>query len=371
MLTIIIFVAILSILVLVHELGHFISAKKVGIKVEEFGFGYPPRIWGKKIGETIYSINLLPFGGFVRLFGEELKGADLVNQKEKDKSFWGKSKKARILVIVAGVLANFLLAVVAFSIAYTIVGIPEETDRVEIIAVMPESPAEEAGLIEGDLMVEISGAKVESIDHFTQLIEEKKGQEVDLLVEREVQKLSFLVLVREFPPEGEGSMGVIVSGVQMIHYPVWQMPFRGAVEGFKEAFAWTGLILTGLGKMITDLFTKGVVPRDVAGPIGILQITYGVAQTGGLAILQFMGILSVNLVVLNILPLPALDGGRLMFVIYEVITRRRPRPEFEHWANAAGMAMIVLLLILVTVNDLVRIWNTTSLAHQLRTFWPF
>jgi regulator of sigma E protease len=149
------------------------------------------------------------------------------------------------------------------------------------------------------------------------------------------------------------------------------MPFRGAVEGFKETYAWTTLVIGGLGDIGRNLVTQGAVPKDVAGPIGILQITSGVARGGGLAILQFIGILSVNLAVLNFLPFPALDGGRFLFVVYEVITRRRPKPSFERWANAIGMAILVLFLIVVSINDVARIWRTTQLASQLRSLWPF
>ena len=158
--------------------------------------------------------------------------------------------------------------------------------------------------------------------------------------------------------------------MEMKKYPLWQMPFRGAVVGCQEALGWTKLILGSLGKMVTDLVSAGKLPGDIAGPIGIFQVTGAVARTGLLNVIHFTGILSVNLVVLNILPLPALDGGRLTFVLYELITRRRPRPSFERWVNAAGMAFLLALIVLVTINDLARLIDFQGLWTQLQSQLP-
>ena len=174
-------------------------------------------------------------------------------------------------------------------------------------------------------------------------------------------KMVFSVTPRADYPEGEGPTGVAIqSVVEMVRYPFWQMPFRGAVQGLKEAFGWTQLILDSLGKMVFDLFGRGLAPQDVAGPIGIFQITDQVARTGVINIIQFIGVLSVNLAILNIMPFPALDGGRLVFIAYEAITRRRPKPDLERWVNSAGFAFLIGLIVLVTVNDLVRVLNLSS-----------
>lgn len=183
--------------------------------------------------------------------------------------------------------------------------------------------------------------------------------------------LLLFITPRESPPEGQGSLGVVVSSIEMKKYPFWQMPFRGAVEGIKEAMGWGTLIFSSLAKMVVDLVGRGLVPKDIAGPVGILQVTSGVARQGILTILQFIGVLSINLAILNILPFPALDGGRLLFVLYEVVTRKRPKPSIEHWINAVGMAVLLSLIILVTVNDIQRIINMTSFGVRLRSFWPF
>ncbi|MCJ7792713.1 MAG: site-2 protease family protein [Candidatus Marinimicrobia bacterium] len=387
LLTIITALIVLSILILVHELGHFLAAKKAGIGVEEFGLGYPPRIIGKKIGQTVYSLNAIPFGGFVRLSGEEIEEAEKL--KDKKKSFWAKSKKARTTVIVAGVLANFLLAIVCFSVVYSLSGIPTKTDQVKVVGVSEDSPAAQAGFLVEDLILAVNEKVVTSMATFVELVEENKGQEIRVKVAREENNpcqekvlggmgfsceggnLILFVVPREEPPEGEGALGVVISEMEMKKYSFWQMPFYGTREGLKEAFSWTRLVVEGLGSMVGNLVTKGRVPKEIAGPVGILQITSTVARSGVLTILQFIGVLSINLAVLNILPFPALDGGRLLFIGYEVVTGKKPKPKIEHWVNLIGIVILMFLLVLVTINDLHRIIETTSLGAKLRSIVSF
>lgn len=372
-LTILISLIVLSVLILIHELGHFLVAKRVGIKVEEFGLGYPPRIWAKKIGETEYSLNAIPFGGFVKLYGDPAEGQPV--KKDFQKSFLAKSKKARTAVILAGVLGNFLLGILAFSIVYSFLGIPKKTGKIKIVGVAPSSPAEKFGLKEGDIILAVDDEKLTELTKFTELVKEKKGKEIKILIKREEDNpcketvlgggkfscqdgnLVFWLTPRENPPEGEGPLGIIVSDIEVVKYPFWQMPFLGMIEGVKEAFSWGKLIVDSLKTMILNLALKGEVPKDVAGPVGIFQVTGMVAKTGLLNILQFLGILSINLAILNILPLPALDGGRLLFIGYEIIFRRRPNEKVERWINTFGFAFLVFLLILVTINDIKRILN--------------
>ena len=354
-LTIITFLIVLSLLVFVHEFGHFMAAKKTGIKVDEFGFGYPPRVWGKKIGDTLYSINLLPIGGFVKLQGED--AADLNQVKDPKHSFVHKSKKVRALVIVAGVIMNFLLAVLVFSVVYTKMGIPTMTDKVNVVGLLPGAPAQQAGIKEKDVVFSVAGEKVDDTGQFIEITKRFTGQLLQIGVQRNGESLTFEVVPRESPPEGEGPLGLIVSSMEMKFYPFWQMPFRGAVEGFKEALAWLALIVGALGGMLYQLITSASVPKDLAGPVGIFQITGQAAQAGVLTVLQFIGILSVNLAVLNILPLPALDGGRLLFIIIETVTGRRVQANAERWVHQIGMLLLLLLFLLITWNDLRRIFN--------------
>lgn len=371
LLTIIVFLLILSVLVLVHELGHFLVAKKAGIVVEEFGLGYPPRMLAKKIGNTVYSINWVLFGGFVRLYGEELEETRSRPKFSLGNAFWAKSKKARMSVIVAGVLANFILAIVCFSVVYSFAGIPTKTNEVKIVGLIEGAPGVQSGLLEGDIVLRVNNVKIENVDQFIELINQEKGREIMVEAKREGEKLFLFAIPREEPPEREGPLGIIISDMEMKKYPLWQMPFYGTIEGFKEAFAWIGLVVGGLGKMLGDLITKGQIPREIAGPVGILQITSGVARSGILIILQFIGVLSVNLAVINILPFPALDGGRLIFIGYELVTRKKPKPQIEHWVNFIGMSVLIFLIILVTANDVARLIETTSLTSKLRSILPF
>lgn len=389
LLTIIVFLFVLSLLVLTHEFGHFLMAKRAGIKVEEFGFGYPPRVLAKKIGETVYSVNWVLFGGFVKLLGEELEERDKIKKGDKKRSFWAKSKKARSVVTTAGVLANFILAIVCFSIVYSFIGIPTKTDQVKIVGLVENSPAAQAGFLEGDIVLSANEIEVTSMNRFIEITEENKGQQVAIKVDREENnpclepvlgglgfscegdKLILFVTPREEPPEGEGALGLVISDMEMKKYPLWQMPFRGTIEGFKEAFAWAGLVVGGIGSMIGNLVTKGQIPREIAGPVGIFQITADVARSGILTILQFIGVLSVNLAVINILPFPALDGGRLIFIGYELATRRKPKPQIEHWVNFIGMAVLMFLIILVTINDIARLIETTSIISKLQAILSF
>ncbi|PJA49495.1 hypothetical protein CO169_01825 [Candidatus Shapirobacteria bacterium CG_4_9_14_3_um_filter_39_13] len=391
-LTLITFLLVLSVLIFAHEFGHFLAAKKAGIKVEEFGFGYPPRLFGKKFRGTIYSLNWLPFGGFVRLYGEQ------ADKKIKSQdAFCQKNKKTRSLVLLAGVFFNFLLAIVVFTVVYSFSGIPTKTDKVKILGVIPGSPAAQSGLKENDKVLKIDDKTLKDSQAFIELIEKGKGQQLLLTIEREKDnpcetqvfggmigkesqpafscqegKLLLWVVPRENPPAQEGPLGVIISDMEMKKYPLWQMPFRGMVEGSKEALAWLVLIIKALAGMFFNLFAKGVIPQDVAGPVGIFQITGLVAQTGFLNVLQFIGILSINLAVINLLPLPALDGGRLFYIfIYEGLFRRKSNPAMEAIINTIGIVFLFCLIILITFNDIKRMIGWDKIGQWLLKIWPF
>lgn len=326
------FLIILSILILVHELGHFLMAKRYGIKVEEFGFGYPPRLVGIKKRGTIYSLNLLPFGGFLRLRGE-----DLATGKN---SFAGQPKRVRLLVLLAGAVMNFLLGVVLFAAIYTRLGIPEKVDYLVVTAVAKDSPAEEAGIKLEDKLIDFSAT-----DKFIDFINEHRGQEVRLRL-KDGREVLVTPRLAEATPQGEGALGVAITNVDVVFYPFWQRPFRGMWFGLKEALGWGKEILWSLAK---------INAKDVAGPIGIYQISKRVTQEGLLAVLQFMGILSVNLAILNLLPLPALDGGRLIFIGIEAVVKKRVKPEWEQAIHLAGIVLLIGLMVLVTINDVRRL----------------
>lgn len=346
------FILVLSILVLVHELGHFIAARRAGIWVEEFGFGLPPRLFGKRIGETLYSLNALPFGGFVRLHGETDEG----EITKPERAFLTKSKKIRSVVVLAGVFMNFVLAIFAFATVYTFSGFPKtiDTGKVKILDVRHGSPAEEAGLASGDLVVEAEGQKMTKTEEFIKLAEEKKGEEITLKIQKEGEEAltEIKVTPRVNPPEGEGALGVAISSAEVEYYfpPVWQRPFLGAYYGFKEAFFWGGVVIGGMIKLFADLF-GGVFPKGVAGPTGLFAITTEVAKLGVSPLINWLGVISVNLAVLNILPFPALDGGHLLFIGIEKVLGKRVVPKVQSWVHGIGLAILLLFIIAITVKE--------------------
>lgn len=352
--SILVFIIVLSILVLVHEAGHFFAAKKAGVKVEEFGFGIPPRVWGKKVGETTYSINLLPFGGFVRLHGES--GEEEIEEPER--AFLNKGKLQRTIIILAGVFMNLVLAVIAFSIVYSFSGIPREADQVKILEVTPASPAQEAGMLEGDIVKSVNETAVSSIDEFTSLIDENKGERTQIIVLRqvggeEVEK-AIRVVPREEPPENDGPLGVVISATEIYYPPVWQRPFVGAYYGFQEAFFWTKTVILGLGDIFAGL-SRGQTPKDIAGPVGIYAITSAQASAGLLNLINFIGFLSIQLAVLNVLPFPALDGGRLLFIGIETVYGRKVLPRVEAVIHTIGMLILLGLIFAITFYDIKRL----------------
>ena len=399
--TLILFIIILSVLVFVHELGHFLAAKRAGILVEEFGFGLPPRIWGKRVGETLYSINALPIGGFVKLYGEDGMGeitnnkipnpkSQIPNSKQSQntkykiqntgRAYFEKSILQRLSVLLAGVVMNLFLAIVSFSVLYFVLGIPTKTGKIKIVGIAPDSPAQIADLKENDVIVSLNGQKISSTENFLQATKENAGKKIQLEIYREKdnpceknskvlggmaptepavscngKNLLLSLIPRQSPPEGEGPLGIVISDVELRKYPWWQMPYLGAREGFKESLSWAGMIIAALGKTLNTLIVAGKVPKDIAGPVGIFQITGQVAKNGFLAILQFLGVLSVNLAIINILPFPALDGGRLIFLGYEAIFRKKASPKVEILVNQIGMVILLSLIVLITINDVIRL----------------
>ena len=260
MVQLIIFLGILSALVLVHEWGHYIFAKIFGVRVEEFGFGLPPRarkLFTRK--GTLFSLNWLPIGGFVKLYGEEYSDGDGLLAGENGR-FYDKPARARAVILTAGVIMNFLLGILLFAVVYSFVGIPVKTDRVRIVEVVADSPAAVAGVAIDERVAEFRfGEITEKISDTTQLVKlvtENAGNEIDLLVMgKEGGERLVKVTPRKDPPAGQGALGVILSNVELTKFPWWQMPFRGAVVGLSEAIAWGRDIAGGLGKMVYGLVT--------------------------------------------------------------------------------------------------------------------
>ena len=360
------FLIVLSVLILAHEFGHYWAAKRAGVLVEEFGFGFPPRIFGKKIGETIYSINLLPFGGFVRLHGEISEEGVTKPQR----AFMNKSKKARISILLAGVTMNLLLAVVAFATVYSFSGIPKETENVRVVDVVPGSPAQTAKILVGDVVKNVDGEEVTTVSGFIEIVEGSKGDRLLIELERTKGDETILEKVRitprEDPPEEEGPLGVVISSTEVYYPPIWQRPFVGIYYGVKEALFWTATMVTGFIGLFANLFS-GQVPQDIAGPVGIFALTSEAAKYGIFTLINFVGILSINLVILNILPFPALDGGRLLFIGIESVIGRKILPKIEATINTIGMIILISLLLAITVQDVRRLVSAGGISGFLNS----
>lgn len=239
-----------------------------------------------------------------------------------------------------------------------------------IAGVAENSPAAEAGLKPDDRVVTVDGQEVDTLESFVALTKEKAGEEITLEVERKADNpcqenqtqascrgnnLLLTLIPRQEPPEGEGPLGVAISDTELKKFPWYQMIPLGIKEGFEESFAWGGMIVGALRSTFVSIFTRGEVPKDIAGPVGIFQITGQATKTGAWAVVQFLGILSVNLAIVNILPLPALDGGRLVFLGYEAVTKKKANPKIENWVNTIGMAFLLGLMLLITINDILRL----------------
>ncbi len=535
-LTFIAFIVIFSALVLIHELGHFITAKKAGIKVEEFGFGLPPRIWGIKKGEVLYSLNAIPFGGFVRLLGEDAKSAKVL---KNPRSFISKSPRVRIMVVLAGVAMNFILAIVLLTIGFSLgmkplISSPEDVyvgidsgviqieQGVQIKEVVTDSPAALAGLKAGDKLLKIDGKtlqpdqdfamdlkknevlnlevlnlsgqteKIEFVNnvknqtdsiklydffYIPRLIVDEVGQGfsgenglqvndvmlqvngkniytqkdfsdavavsskgMDLLVLRNNQKLSLhfvapvvtrIVLTEVAPgspaeigglqagdkivavdgtpvylpnemmtvthkaagkplifsilrggngmlvnviPNNEGLIGVSLAQISPyqsaaisfysklmpssilkindVKFPFWLAP----IEAIKETGRLSVITVETFAGVIKSIFTKFAVPDGVAGPVGIFQMTGTFVQEGAVSVLRFMALLSLSLGIINVLPIPALDGGRLLFIVVEVIIGRKVNGRLESMLHALGFAFLILLILMVTYSDILKLF---------------
>ncbi|MBI3577051.1 RIP metalloprotease RseP [Candidatus Gottesmanbacteria bacterium] len=347
LLTVLTFFLVLSILVFIHELGHFLAAKYFGVGVEEFGFGLPPRIIGKKIKGTMYSLNWLPIGGFVKLAGEDDDESQKVKGKRQKfgKFFWARSKKERAVILIAGVFMNFVLAVgiTTFLIHQ---GVNEPAGRVHVEKVQPGTPAQKAGLEPGDIIQSFHTAK--------DLIDDTKkhaGQKVTLTVLRDGKELTLSLTPRKDPPPGEGAMGVVISDLEKKTYPLSEAPWKAIQINLERARD----MLVSLGSTLWRLVTLQPLRAEVAGPIGIAQVTGEAVKFGFKAVLELMSILSLNLAVLNILPFPALDGGRLAFVFVEKLIGRKIRPAFERSTHQIGMIILFILILLVSLNDILRL----------------
>lgn len=358
-LAILVFVGILIGLIVIHELGHFVTAKLTGVKVVEAGLGYPPRIWGKQIGETIYSINWIPLGGFCRMLGEE--------DPSDRASLAAKPAWVRLLVLSAGSGMNFALPFILFTISFMI---PRDVPvgLTQIVQVMDNSPAQEAGLEEGDVIFAINGHEVRNLQEVGKQIRLNLGETLTMQVRHGYEMQEVRVKARWAPPtyideDGEerrqGPTGIMIAPLhpgltESESFPLW--------EAFPKSITTTFEVLTLARNEITSWIKGGGSPQ-VAGPVGIAQATDEVVEEAGYRpLLEFAALLSINLAIINILPLPMLDGGRIVFVLIEIVRRgKRISPEKEALVHFIGLALILAFAVVVTYFDVLRVLRGESL----------
>ena len=343
-------IPVLSFLLLVHELGHFIVARLVGIRVEEFGFGLPPRIWGFRRGEVIYSINAIPLGAFVRMTGENGENAN------DERSFGAKGKLARSAVLVAGPAMNFLAAAFLFGAAFMLGTPTAALQDTYIYRVSPGSPAEAAGLQSGDKVVSVDGQGLTTVSQFVDIARQKVGTPLDLVLDRGGQTLDIKVTPRTSWPEGEGPLGVALQGktvkTELVRYPAWQALPMGFGEAAQAVTGTVGIV----GAVV-----RGAIPVEVArptGPIGIIKMTTDAAEQIAdngwwYPLIALTAFVSTGLSIANLLPFPALDGGRLLMIAIEVVRRKRISPEREGALHFVGLMVLLTLMMVVSYYDVI------------------
>jgi len=371
MLTILMFLGVLSLLVLIHELGHFLAARTFGVKAEEFGYGFPPRLIGfvkdrgkwKRVkgndessyAKTIWSLNWLPLGGFVRIKGESADD----HVKDPD-SFQSKKIWKRVLILAAGVAMNWLLAYFIF-VSIFLLGAPSiledvpagatvQDRSIRITSVMAGMPAATAGLETGDRVLTVAGAVPTDYNDARNLIAKQNETPFKITFVRDNVEKSVTVSPVQIKELGHAGIGVALADIGIVRFGVGQALWYAGVS----TYGYTRDVLFAFGTMLHDLLLLHPLGQDVSGPIGIAVMTGQVAKQGIVPLLQFAAILSINLAVVNFLPIPALDGGRVIFLVIEKVRRRAMGQKLESGIHQVAFIALIVLILLITVRDLGR-----------------
>lgn len=359
---ILIFAVVLFVLVLVHELGHFWVAKRTGMRVDEFGIGFPPRLLSVRRGETRYSLNALPIGGFVRIHGED---AGQEGGAVDERSFVRRPKWAQALVLVAGVAANVLLAWVLFAAALSM-GVPQAVDSADAgdtaalyaVQIVPESPAAEAGIPPGARIDALSAGGETVAPHsseaFSAFVRAAGDTPLTVTYTHSDETHTALVAAERNVIEGapeRAAVGIALGLVETRALPVHEAVIEAGIMTV------TGLrdIVVGISSLIYDAFTFEADFSQVAGPVGIVGLVDDASALGLTTLLMFTAVISLNLAVINLLPFPALDGGRLLFVAIETLKGSPIPSRIAYYANATGFVLLMLLMVAITYNDILRI----------------
>lgn len=354
--TIIIFIIVLALLIFVHELGHFLAARACGIRVDAFALGFGPKIFSKKVGETTYSLNIVPFGGYVKIFGEN-PDEESVAGEDKERSFIHKNRLQQVIVLFAGIFFNFIFAWILFSLSFSI-GVPAsissypqyadqmEGQRIAITFVTPDSPAAKAGLKAGDTLIG------ESVEKLQQQIASSTNMGIDISYIRGGVEGKTRVVGEEGIIPGKYAIGIGMDKVGILELPI----FTSIVEGFRFTLHVISQTVSGIYTLVAGIFHGTSNLSSVTGPIGIAGLVGDAAKLGFTYLLMFTALISINLGVLNLIPFPALDGGRILFVLIEAVIRRPMNPAVVNIVNTIGFGLLILLMIVVTYRDIVRLF---------------
>lgn len=373
--TILIFFIILAILVLIHELGHFLAAKKAGIKVEEFGFGFPPRIWGFKKGETLYSINWIPFGGFVKILGEsaQVEGDEPIAEKDRGRTLVDRPRYVQSIVLAAGVFFNILLAWFILSLGLWIglptsrAGVPAgyqlEKTQLIIVEVLNDSPASLAGLKGGEIITYVSDGlnkiSAPSISQFQEFIASHPEEKIKIgylsgLATKSLTGENETIITPKLQDKNKGVIGISMDEIGILKLPF----FTAIIQGLKLTVLVTWSIIVALWSLVFGIFQGDTaVLSSVTGPVGLIGIIGSSLSLGFSYLLNLTAVISLNLAVINLLPFPALDGGRILFLAIEAIRGKVLSPKFVNTANSVGFFILLALMVMLTYRDIWRLFG--------------
>lgn len=330
---------VFGLLVLVHELGHFFTAKMVGMRVDEFGIGFGPKILSYKRGETLYSLGIIPLGGFNKIAGMDPE------EEQDEQSFYAKSIPARMLVIAAGSVMNFVLPILLFMIIFLSSGIDTPAKQPIIGNIFADKPAAQAGLVVGDRIVSVNDNEITSWQQFVEIIQVNANNKLTIGYEHQ-GKLQVAAVIPEYDEKANRGIIGIMPQLEKYH--------PGVIEAIGLSFKQTTMVassmVVGIGQMVT-----GKVAAEVAGPIGVAQMAGEVAQLGLMPLLQFAAFLSINLGLINLLPVPVLDGGHLVTLAVEGLRGKPLKPKQMQFIQMIGFALLMLLFVFATFKDVSRL----------------
>lgn len=355
--TVIIFLIVLAVLIFVHELGHFLVARACGIRVDAFAIGFGPKLISKKVGEVTYSLNLIPFGGYVKIFGEN-PDDESIEGPDKARSFVHKPKWQQVLVLFAGIFFNFVFAWLLITTAF-ISGVPSSVDsypeyreqmrdpHITITMVNPGSPADKAGLKAGDILLDVT-----TLEQVQEKINSSGTKGVEIGYQRGEANSSVTVVAEKGIVEGKYAIGIAMDNVATLTLPI----HKALIEGVRFTLYMISATVVGFADLISGMFKGTAELASLSGPVGIAGLVGDAAKLGFTYLVMFTAIISINLGVLNLIPFPALDGGRILFVIIEAIIRRPIKPVIANSVNAIGFCLLILLMVVVTYRDIVKLF---------------